>query len=77
MTAGLRRGPHQTVAARHRSGLAHKIIRQRLALDLTQVEAAHVFSVHPITWAKWETGARIPRGLYADLVTDFLAMEAK
>lgn len=67
-------GPHADREGGKPHGLAARIVRRRLALGLSQEQAAERLGVHRATLAAWELG-REPRGLYRALVTRFVRGE--
>jgi len=57
-------------------GLAARLVRRRLALGLSQAQAAAAVGVHQVSWARWECGMAEPRGLYAAAVAWWLRGKA-
>ena len=64
-------GPHGDRKGGAPRGLAARIVRRRLALGLSQREAAESLGIDPTTLARWELGTE-PRGLYRVLLDRWL-----
>lgn len=52
---------------------AKKIVRLREARGWTQFEMSRHMGISQSTICRWETGATVPRGLYAELIEKQLA----
>jgi len=68
-------GPHADRADGKPTGLAARIVRRRLALEISQEQAAEALGVSRSTFAAWELG-RPPRGLYRAVLDRWLRGEA-
>ena len=72
-----RLGPHRDRAAGRPRGLAGRLVRRRLGLAQSQEVAAEAVGVHPVSWARWECGMAVPRGLYMQAVERWLRGEER
>jgi DNA-binding XRE family transcriptional regulator len=65
-------GPHGDRKGGPPRGLAARIVKRRLALGLSQREAAEALGVNLTTIARWELGTE-PRGLYRVVLDRWLS----
>lgn len=63
MATMTKRGPGRPRETKSpRGAFADSLRRARAVRGMTQREAALDVGVHPVTWARWETGAAHPSG---------------